>query len=154
MCVSVGLSVTPINITFPNENITDVSFFVQWNVQNQSAGRYLVVWTDGTTIQSVIVHETLYTVTGLTPNTNYTVNVATVNNCTGPLSADAMVMTSMPFSKDANTTTTNVTIIAASTTTTTVATTTIITPNSSTMNNSIITSIVEATTSTDATSKS
>ena len=153
MCVSVGLSVTPINITFPNENITDVSFFVQWNVQNHSTDRYVVVWTDGTTIQSVIVHETSYTVTGLTPNTNYTVNVAAVNDCTGPLSADAMVMTSIPFSKDVNTTITNVTTTAASTTTT-VATTTIITPNSSTMNNFIITSIVEATTSTDTTSKS
>ena len=151
---SVGLSVTPINITFPNENIKDVSFFVQWNVQNQFAGRYLVVWTDGTTIQSVIVHETSYTVTRLTPNTNYTVNVAAVNDCTGPLSADAMVMTSMPFSKDVNTTITNVTTTStAASTTTTVATTTIITPNSSTMNNSVIRSTVAATTSTDTTSK-
>ena len=153
MCVSVGLSVTPINITFPNENITDVSFFVQWNVQNHSTDRYVVVWTDGATIQSVIVHETSYTVTGLTPNTNYTVNVAAVNDCTGPLSADAMVMTSIPFSKDVNTTITNVTTTAASTTTT-VATTTIITPNSSTMNNSVIRSTVAATTCTDTTSKS
>ena len=98
-------TVTPPAIAFPKENITDISFVVQWDTVNQSADRYILMWTDGTTpIQSVTVDGTSYTVTGLTPNTTYTVSVTVVNNCTGSLSTNAMVMTRMPFSMDANTT--------------------------------------------------
>ena len=49
---------------------------------NQSVDRYIVNWTDGTNpIQTVIVNETSYNVTGLSPNTTYTVTVAAVNKC-------------------------------------------------------------------------
>ena len=96
------------NITFPKENITDVSLFVKWDVLNRSADRFIVVvWINRTTpIQSVTVDGTSYIVTGLTPNTTYIVNIAAVNNCTGPLSTNATVMTGVSFSMDTNTTAT------------------------------------------------
>ena len=102
-------TITPPAIAFPKENITDISFVVQWETVNQSADRYILMWTDGTTpIQSVTVDGTLYTVTGLTPNTTYTVSVTVVNNCTGSLSTNAMVMTRM---SNATTAATNTTVI-------------------------------------------
>ena len=78
----------PVNIRFPLQNITDVSFVVQWDaVSNQSVDRYIVsvYWTDDENlIQTVTVNETSYTVTGLTPDTTYTVTVAAVDelDCT------------------------------------------------------------------------
>ena len=88
---------TPINIRFPVANITDISFVVQWDtVTNQSVDRYIVNWTDGTNpIQTVTVNETSYNVTGLSPNTLYSIRIAAVNKCgTGPFSADKTVTTS------------------------------------------------------------
>ena len=132
------------NITFPEENIKDVSFVVQWNTLIQSSDRYvIVVWADGIPIQTVTVNEPSYTVTGLTPNTTYTVKVATVNSCTGPLSLYATVTTRMPFSKDANTTTNYPTITTVLNIDPTITTTTTTTLNST----------IKATTPTDATSK-
>ena len=146
-------SAIPVDITFPEENIKDVSFVVQWNTLHQSADRYvIVVWTDGIPIQSVIVDQTSCTVTGLTPNTTYTVNIAAINSCTGPLSTDATVTTRMPFSKDANTITdfpTITTFLNINPTTTTTATTTTTTTTTMTALNSTI----KVTTPTDATSK-
>ena len=105
----VCFTVTPPAIAFPKENITDISFVVQWDTLNQSANRYILMWTDGTTpIQSVTVHGTSYTVTGLTPNTTYNVTVTVVNSCTGSLSTNAIVMTRM---SNATTTATNTTVI-------------------------------------------
>ena len=74
---------TPMNIRFPTDKITNVSFVVQWDaIINQHVDRYIMKWTDGTNpMQSVIVHMISYTVTGLTPNTTYIVTVADVNKC-------------------------------------------------------------------------
>ena len=83
----------PVNIRFPPQSITDVSFVVQWDtVINQSVDRYIVsvYWTDdGNPVQTVTVDETSYTVTGLTPNTTYTVTVTSVDerDCIGIASA-------------------------------------------------------------------
>ena len=93
----------PLNIRFPADHITDVSFVVQWDaVPNRSVDRYLVTWTDGTNpIQIVTVNETSCSVTNLTPNTTYTVTVAAVNkNCSGPFSTDERVTTNMSLSTD------------------------------------------------------
>ena len=117
------------NIRFPTESITDTSFVVQWDaVTNDSAHGYIVNWTDGANpIQTVTVIETSYIVTGLTPNTTYTVNVAAVNKCgTGVSSVDDRVTTSASFSVNTvsttsiATTTTTTTTIGASTSATTV----------------------------------
>ena len=83
-CVLNKLSATtPMNIRFPADEITNVSFVVQWDaISNQFVDRYIVNWTDGTNrMQSVIVHKIFYTVIGLNPNTTYTVTVAAVNQC-------------------------------------------------------------------------
>ena len=71
------------NIRFPADKITNVSFVVHWDaIINQPVDRYIVNWTDGTNpMQTIIVHKISYTVTGLTPNTTYTVTVAAVNKC-------------------------------------------------------------------------
>ena len=62
---------------------TNVSIAVQWDaIIKQPVDRYIVNWTDGTNpIQSVIVHKISYIVTGLNPNTTYTITVAAVNQC-------------------------------------------------------------------------
>ena len=105
-------STAPVNIRFPPQSITDVSFVVQWDaVINQSVDRYMVsvYWTDDdrNPIQSVTVHETSYTVTGLTPNTTYTVTVASVgeSDCTGIASARKEVTTVVSVSMDTASTT-------------------------------------------------
>ena len=91
--------VAPVNIRFPAQNITDVSFVVQWDaVINQSVNRYIVsvYWTnDWHPIKTVTADETSYTVTGLTPNTTYIVTVAAVNesDCAGVASVGEEVTT-------------------------------------------------------------
>ena len=96
------------NIRFPPQSITDVSFVVQWDaVINQSVDRYVVYWIDDSKpIQSVIVNETSCTVTGLTPNTTYTVTVAAANvfNCTGVASDGEEVTTIISISMDTTST--------------------------------------------------
>ena len=99
----------PVNIRFPPQSITDVSFVVQWDaVIEQSVDGYIVsvYWTDNRYhIQSVIVNETSYTVTELTPNTTYTVTVSSVNEsgCTGLASAGEEVTTIVSVSIDTTT---------------------------------------------------
>ena len=103
-------STAPMNIRIPLRNIRDVSFVVQWDaVINQSVDRYIVsvYWTDRhNPIQSVTVDQTSYTVTGLTPNTTYTVAVASVNesDCTGVASARKEVTTDVSVSVDVTST--------------------------------------------------
>ena len=112
---------SPVKVRFPTENVTNLSFVVQWDaVNNQSDDRYIVSWTDGTNpIQTVTVNETSCTVTGLTPNTTYTVTVAAINeNCTGPLSNNKNVTTNSSLSMD-TVSTTSVLITTNSTTATT-----------------------------------
>ena len=107
------------DIRFPTESITDTSFVVQWDaVTNHSVYGYIVNWTDGANpIQTVTVNETSYKVTGLTPNTTYTVNVAAVNKCgTGVSSVGERVTTSPSFS--VNTVSTTVFPAVTNTTTT------------------------------------
>ena len=134
------LPTSPMNIKFPAEYITNVSFVVQWDpVTNQSVDRYIVTWTDGTNpTQAITVKESPYNITGLTPNTAYTVNVAAVNknNCTRPstdinittnasLSMDTASNTFVVISTNPTTATTVITTTtAAATTTTTTADTT------------------------------
>ena len=100
------------NIRFPPQSITDVSFVVQWDaVINQSVDRYIVsVYRTNNNwdpIQSVNVDETSYTVTGLTPNTTYTVTVGSVDesDCTGIASAHKEVTTAVSVSMDTASTT-------------------------------------------------
>ena len=107
----------PTNIRFPVEHITDVSFVVQWDaVISQSVISYVLTWTDGTNpIQTVTVNETSYNVTGLTPNTTYTIIVAATNrNCTGPYSTNHIVTLSMN-SVTTTTTTSSATITSITT---------------------------------------
>ena len=98
--------VAPVNIRFPAQNITDVSFAVQWDaVINQSVNRYIVsvYWTsDWNPIKTVTADETSYTVTGLTPNTTYIVTVAAVSEsgCTGVASDGEEVTTTVSVSMD------------------------------------------------------
>ena len=100
-------STAPVNIRFPPRRIRDVSFVVQWDaVINQSVDRYIVsvyrADDDRNPIQSVTVNETSYTVTGLTPNTTYTVTIASVDepDCAGVASAHKKVNTAVSFSLD------------------------------------------------------
>ena len=95
----------PVNIRFPPQSITDVSFVVQWDaVINQSVDRYIVsvyhTDDDRNPIQSVTVDQTSYAVYGLTPNTTYTVTIASVHgtNCTGVASAGKKVNTTVSIS--------------------------------------------------------
>ena len=119
---------SPMNIGFPMEYITNVSFVVQWDaVINQSVDRYIVNWTNGTNpIQIVTVNETSYNVTGLSPNTTYTVTVAAVNKCgIGVPSVDGRVTTSTSPSMNSDSTTSIfLRLIPTATTTTTTTTTT------------------------------
>ena len=116
------------NIRFPIQYITDVSFVVQWDaVTNQSVDRYIVNWTDGTNlIQTVTVNETSYNVTGLTLNTTYTVTVAAVNKCgIGVPSVDGRVtISTSPSMNSVSTTSVFLRLIPTATTTTTTTTTT------------------------------
>ena len=95
----------PVNIRFPPQSIRDVSFVVQWDaVINQSVDRYIVsvyqTDDDKNPMQSVTVNETLCTVTGLIPNTTYTITIAAVNepDCIGIASAHNKVDTTVPIS--------------------------------------------------------
>ena len=96
----------PMNIRFPSQNITDVSFVVQWDaVVNQSVNRYIVSvhWTDDSYhIRTPTIYETTYTVTELTPNTTYTVSVTAVDesNCNGLASVGIEVITTVSVSMD------------------------------------------------------
>ena len=104
-------SAAPVNIGFPPQNITDVSFVVQWDaVVDQSVDRYIVSvqWTDTLfSVRSFTVYDgTSYTVTGLTPNTTYNVTVTAVgeSDCTGVASVDEKVTTNVPVSMDTTST--------------------------------------------------
>ena len=101
------------NIRFPPQNVTDLSFVVQWDASiNQSVDRYTVsVYRtddddDRNLIQIVTVNETSCTITGLTPNTTYTVNVASVDesDCTGVPSTGKKVNTTLLISMDTTST--------------------------------------------------
>ena len=100
----------PENIRFPPQSITNISFVVQWDaVINQSVDKYIVLvyWTDKRNpIQRVTAEETSYTITGLTPNTTYTVTVTSVDvpNCNGLPSASEEVTTKISISIDTNST--------------------------------------------------
>ena len=115
---------SPMNIRFPIENITDVSFVVQWDaVIDQSVDRYIVNWTDRTNpIQTVTVNETYisYNVTGLTPNTIYAVNIAAINKCgIGVPSINGKVTTNTsPSMNSVSTTSVFLRLIPTATTTT------------------------------------
>ena len=108
MLISVTIP-DPVKIEFSTDKITDVSFVVQWDaVINQSVDGYMVNWTDGINhMQSVIVKETSYTVTGLAPNTTYTVTVAAVNMCGTGLASTGnnSVTTNILFSVNTTSTT-------------------------------------------------
>ena len=101
------LATVPVNIGFPPQNITDVSFVVQWDaVTNQCVDRYVVsvYWTDDVNlIRTVTVNETSCNVTGLTPNTTYTVTVAAVDE-PGCTSAGVKVTTAVSVSMDTTST--------------------------------------------------
>ena len=92
-------STAPVNIRFPPQNITDVSFVVQWDaVSNQSIDGYIVSihqTSNSKHIQTVTVDEISYNVTGLTPDTTYTVTVTVVDesDCNGLVSAGEEVTT-------------------------------------------------------------
>ena len=111
-------------------------------------------WTNGTDpIQTVIVHKIFYTVTGLTPNTTYTIIVAAVNKCGTGAALELNITTNLsipdptsnsqifgsidPTSASSNTAITKSsltvvnTIIAPTTTTNTDATTITIMPSNS-----------------------
>ena len=95
----------PVNIRFPPQSITNVSFVVWWDAVIQSVDRYIVSvhWThDRYCTQSFTVHGTSYTVTGLTPNTTYTVTVTAVDepNCNGLASVGKEVTTTVSVSMD------------------------------------------------------
>ena len=79
---------------------TNVSITVQWDaISNQHVDRYIVNWTDGTNpMQSDVVHKTSYTVTGLNPNTTYTITVAAVNRCGTGAALELKITTNLSIS--------------------------------------------------------
>ena len=112
LCKDFVCSIAPVNIRFPPPSVTDVSFIVQWDaVINQSVDTYVVSvhWTDDRykyRTQSVTVHGTSYTVTGLTPNTTYIVSVVAVDEsgCNGLASDGEEVTTTVSVSMDTTST--------------------------------------------------
>ena len=132
------------NVIVPKEDITNVSFVVQWDaVINHSDVKYEVNWLDidNPSLQKATVTETSYTVTGLTPNTSYLVTVAVLNKkCKGhsPHSVGITIKTKILLSINTNSTTssanpTTATTSTATTTATTTTTTTTIMTNTTTM---------------------
>ena len=85
------------NITFPPNNTTRESFIVHWDaVMDLFTVNYTVRWYSGDNeIGMASVDGLSYTVTGLTPNTNYRVTVVAINTCcgAGPVSDVVFVMT-------------------------------------------------------------
>ena len=99
----------PMNVAVPKQNVTDVSFVVQWDaVVDQSDVRYEVIWIVNDNLLrgfTTTVTETSYTVTGLTPNTTYSVTVAVINKkCKGfsPHSTAIIIKTKILFSFNIN----------------------------------------------------
>jgi len=112
------------NIRFPTENITDVSFVVQWDaVTNHPGGSYNVTWTNGSNMHAAIVNKTSYTITGLTPKTIDTVTVTAVNKCgRGPTSTVTNLTINIPDSISPTATDTTTTTATDTDTTTATAT--------------------------------
>ena len=129
------------NVIVPKENITNVSFVVQWDAVDQSDVKYVVNWLDidNPSLQTATVTETSHTVTGLTPNTSYLVTVAVINErCKGysPHSVGIFIKTKILFSINTNSTTSSAnptTTITTTTATTNTATTITIMTNTTTM---------------------
>ena len=87
----------PMNIRFPQDDITSESFVVQWDEVNDFFPvTYTVRWYRGDDEGGMAsVTGPRFTVTGLTNNTIYNVTVVAINTCCGkgPVSDFAMVMT-------------------------------------------------------------
>ena len=77
---------------------TSESLYVQWEeVLDIFSINYTVKWSGSDSSDTHIVNELSYNVTGLTPNTVYTITVAAINTCCGegPESDPIMNMTDM-----------------------------------------------------------
>ena len=69
------------------KKVESSSMFVQWNVVDSYFDTsYTVTWTSGFPIHSVtLIEQSSCTITGLTPDTIYTITVTAANECgTGP----------------------------------------------------------------------
>ena len=118
-----GPPTVPMNIRFPDMDITGESFVVQWDaVDDTFPVNYAVRWYRGNDlIDMARVDGLSYTVTNLTANTSYTVTVVAVNTCCGQgqVSIVGMVMTNdePPTSPTPTNTTTVITPSATPTST-------------------------------------
>ena len=65
------------------KKIENSSIVVQWDVvDSYFATNYTVTWTSGFPIHSVtLIEQSSYTITGLTPDTIYTITVTAANKC-------------------------------------------------------------------------
>lgn len=77
-------------------DIKDTSFVVQW-VEVDDPDKYFVNWRSGDgDAREAITSKTSRTITGLIPNTSYTVTVAASNRCgQGAISNSLLVKTNM-----------------------------------------------------------
>ena len=83
------------NVIFPAEHITNVSFVVQWDeVVSQSVITYVLTWSDlAGHSETTTTHDTSYNVTGLTPITTYAVTVTARDQCGSGLTTAKIIAT-------------------------------------------------------------
>nr|XP_039264212.1 receptor-type tyrosine-protein phosphatase F-like [Styela clava] len=74
--------------------VTPTSIEISWPVQTPAVGQttYEVTYTDGTTSKSVDIATSSLTLTGLTPNTEYTLTVVATTNAGSTAATDALVI--------------------------------------------------------------
>nr|XP_039263654.1 phosphatidylinositol phosphatase PTPRQ-like isoform X1 [Styela clava] len=74
--------------------VTPTSIEISWPVQTPAVGQttYEVTYTDGTTSKSVDLATSSLTLTGLTPNTEYTITVVARTNAGSAAATDALVI--------------------------------------------------------------
>ncbi|MBR6292926.1 MAG: fibronectin type III domain-containing protein, partial [Bacteroidales bacterium] len=72
-CYELPACARPNNLIFSSINVNDATINFSGN-----SSSYRVYWSDGTTVDSTDITDTVYTINGLTPSTNYTVTVVSI----------------------------------------------------------------------------
>jgi len=80
-------------MTIRASKITTTSFVVQWD-EVDHADQYIVNWKDGNGVdREAITSRTSHTITELSPNMTYYVNVSAINICGAATSRDFLLIT-------------------------------------------------------------